>query len=69
MPFNLPSKKMVVEFSIINDKDEKNKQHEFGGIGQVNVRKRLQLLYPQKHELKMEDRGKTFFVEMTINLE
>ena len=56
-------------FSIINDKDEKNKQQEFGGIGQINVRKRLQLLYPQKHELKMEDRGKTFFVEMTINLE
>ncbi|HUZ61296.1 MAG TPA: sensor histidine kinase [Hanamia sp.] len=56
-------------FTIMNDKDEKNKQQEFGGIGQVNVRKRLQLLYPGKHELKIEDRGKTFFVEMTINLE
>lgn len=56
-------------FSMINDKEEKNIQHGFGGIGQVNVRKRLQLLYPDKHELKIEDRGKTFFVEMTINLE
>ncbi|HET7118219.1 MAG TPA: histidine kinase [Hanamia sp.] len=56
-------------FSIINDKEEKNTQQEFGGIGQTNVRKRLQLLYPDKHELKMEDRGKTFFVEMKINLE
>jgi len=56
-------------FSIINDKDAKNTQQEFGGIGQVNVRKRLQLLYPEKHELKIEDRGKSFFVEMKINLE
>ena len=56
-------------FSMINDKDEKNTQQEFGGIGQVNVQKRLQLLYPGKHELKIEDRGKSFFVEMTINLE
>ncbi|MEO9022709.1 MAG: sensor histidine kinase [Ginsengibacter sp.] len=56
-------------FSIDNDKDEKNTYSEFGGIGQANVRKRLQLLYPNKHELKIEDRGKTFFVEMRINLE
>ncbi len=56
-------------FSIINDKEEKNILQEYGGIGQVNVRKRLQLLYPGKHELKIEDREKTFYVEMTINLE
>lgn len=59
----------IFYFSIVNDKDDKNTKQEFGGIGQANVRKRLQLLYPDKHELKIEDRGKTFFVEMTINLE
>ncbi|MEO9022928.1 MAG: hypothetical protein ABI237_10960 [Ginsengibacter sp.] len=56
-------------FSIMNDKEDENRHQEFGGLGQVNVRKRLQLLYPNKHELKIEDRGKTFFVELKINLE
>lgn len=59
----------IFYFSIINDKDGKNTTHEFGGIGHANVRKRLQLLYPGRHELKIEDRDKTFFVEMRINLE
>jgi len=69
LKINISVMDKIFYFSMINDKDEKNIQREFGGIGQVNVRKRLQLLYPGKHELKIEDRGKTFFVEMTINLE
>lgn len=69
LKINISIEDKIFYFSIINDKDEKNTQQEFGGIGQANVRRRLQLLYPDKHELKMEDRGKTFFVEMTINLE
>lgn len=59
----------VFYFSVLNDKKEKMRQKEFGGIGQQNVRKRLQLLYPGKHELKIEDRDKSFYVEMMINLQ
>ena len=69
LKINISVKAKIFYFSILNDKDEKNKQQEFGGIGHANVRKRLELIYPNKHQLKIEDRGKTFFVEMTINLE
>ncbi len=56
-------------FSIVNDKEENMKEKEFGGIGTANISKRLELLYPDKHELKIEDRGKSFYVAMKINLE
>jgi LytS/YehU family sensor histidine kinase len=59
----------IFYFSIVNDKTEKNAQEEFGGIGHENVRKRLQLLYPEKHELEITDHGKTFYVELVINLQ
>jgi len=59
----------IFHFSIINDKEEHMREREFSGIGTVNIRKRLQLLYPGKHELKIEDRGKSFFVEMKLNLQ
>ncbi len=59
----------IFYFSIQNDKEEKYEKKGFGGIGHRNVRKRLQLLYPGKHDLKIEDRGKTFYVAMMINLQ
>jgi hypothetical protein len=56
-------------FSILNDKKEKTVNRKFGGIGLANVKKRLELLYPRKHELKIEDRENSFYVEMRIILE
>lgn len=40
------------------------------GIGLVNLRKRLALLYPGQHTLSVEDTGDVFFayLEMTINV-
>jgi len=58
----------IFYFTIVNDKLCDIQATEVGGIGHSNVRKRLALLYPEKHSLTIEDRGKTFFVEMTINL-
>jgi len=55
-------------FSIINDKQQKEKKAEFGGIGLENTKKRLHLLYPQRHSLSIEDKGETFCVELMINL-
>lgn len=59
----------IFHFSLINDKEESMEERRFSGIGTVNIRKRLELLYPGKHVLKIEDRGKSFFVEMKINLQ
>jgi two-component system, LytTR family, sensor histidine kinase AlgZ len=38
------------------------------GIGINNVKKRLELIYPEKHELKISDEGDFFVVSMLINL-
>ncbi len=59
----------VFNFSIANDKAKKQKVTEFGGIGLENTRKRLQLLYPGKHKLSIEESEESYSVELTINLE
>ena len=39
-----------------------------GGIGLSNVQKRLQMLYPQRHTLIIDEAGNTFKVRLTIYL-
>ncbi len=39
------------------------------GIGLTNVRKRLSLLYPEAHVLKIEDSGHTYRIELTLDLQ
>jgi two-component system LytT family sensor kinase len=38
------------------------------GVGLVNVKQRLQLLYPKRHELTIRETGKEYFVHLTIQL-
>ncbi|MBC9912955.1 sensor histidine kinase [Chitinophaga varians] len=38
-----------------------------GGIGLDNVRKRLQLLYPGRHQLEIRDTGAEYFSNLVIN--
>lgn len=40
----------------------------YGGIGLHNVRKRMELLYPNKHELIIHDEDDSFIVTLVINL-
>jgi len=55
-------------FQAVNPKmPESNIQDETrGGIGLVNLRKRLQLLYAGRHELAIHDEAHTFTVILTI---
>lgn len=52
-------------FKCINTFKEQSVK-DFGGIGIENIRKRLQLLYPSKHSLKINKDVKTFSVTLEI---
>ena len=69
LKINISVANNVFNFSILNDKEEKQKVSDFGGIGLGNVKKRLELLYPGKHQLAIEDRGSSFYVALAINLQ
>ncbi len=44
-------------------------QNKVGGFGSENVKKRLQKLYPNQHELKIDTDNQQFSVQLTINLQ
>ncbi|HEY5917943.1 MAG TPA: histidine kinase [Chryseolinea sp.] len=62
----------VMHFELINNKPTEHSlpvsANGKGGIGLKNVEKRLQLLYPGKHDLKIESTETTFTVKMRIEL-
>ncbi|MBG6235215.1 sensor histidine kinase YesM [Pedobacter sp. CAN_A7] len=39
-----------------------------GGIGLDNLRKRLELLYPNRHHLELEDKKSSFYVKLVLEL-
>jgi LytS/YehU family sensor histidine kinase len=47
-------------------KKRNNLLEEPGGIGLANVQKRLQLLYPEQHSLKINATDEVFMVELII---
>lgn len=56
-------------FELENDVEQGIKNNEFGGIGVTNARKRLQLLYPNKHQLDIENLETKFKVNLKIDLD
>lgn len=60
-----------VVFFIENSKPDRFVIQEFrrgGGIGLANIRQRLKLLYPDNHELKINDDPMAYSVELKIEL-
>jgi len=57
----------ILKFKITNSKNEYI-AHSNNGIGIDNVKKRLQFLYPGKHELKINDEGDFFAVSLMVKL-
>lgn len=45
-----------------------SKKDDIGGIGLENIKKRLQLLYPENHQLKIIEDEKSFEVQLLITL-
>jgi LytS/YehU family sensor histidine kinase len=62
--------KQLFQFSVKNNSGQVDKieTDQFNGIGLQNVQRRLELLYPGKHELKIKESDKTFEVDLKINL-
>lgn len=58
-------------FDVNNSKHEKqgtDPEKNYTGIGLNNVKQRLMLLYPNRHELIIRETAKDFFVHLTISL-
>ena len=59
-------------FELMNNKpldtEQSMKPNGKGGIGLKNARKRLELLYPGQHQLKIESTESTFSVRMKITI-
>ncbi len=59
----------VLHFSLTNSKPADTIINSKGGIGLNNVKKRLELLYPQNHLLTIESTANTFTVNMQVPLQ
>ena len=70
---NLNVEDNIVNLFIENSKPEtlpiRDNQRKSGGIGLVNVRRRLNLLYPNQYELNIGDNPTTYAVNLQIELD
>ena len=55
-------------FNLKHSRHDNDPEKNKSGIGLENVKQRLQLLYPEKHELIIRDTEKEFYVHLTIQL-
>lgn len=67
---NLQTKKQQIIFSIENTKpqNETARRSDKSQIGLENVRKQLDLLYPKKHQLEIDETQTKFTVKLCLNL-
>lgn len=61
-------KESKVLFSVANTKGEPLPETSKGGLGLENVKRRLDLLYPSRHQLKIEDKNGVFRVDLEIEI-
>lgn len=59
----------VLHFKCINSKPNIiSSSNGIGGLGLINVKRRLELIYPDKHTLMIHEHDNTFTVSLTIQL-
>jgi two-component system LytT family sensor kinase len=68
---SLELKQLTLYFDVFNTKhvrSENDPEKNSNGIGLMNVKQRLQLVYPGKHELVIRETVNDYFVHLVINL-
>jgi sensor histidine kinase YesM len=58
----------VFIFSVVNSKEQQRVTEQHEGIGLNNVKRRLELMYPGKHELKIDEADDKFTVQLNLQL-
>jgi two-component system LytT family sensor kinase len=53
----------------VSNKINRNQKDSSSGIGLVNIRRRLELIYPGRHELLIADNGETYKTTLNIQLD
>jgi len=57
-----------LELIVKNTCDRSKAKQSFGGVGLANVQRRLELLYPEKHHLQIDQGSETYEVQLKIDL-
>lgn len=65
MSVDIEVKDSVLQCKVVNSKNEAIPYRE-NGVGITNLKKRLELLYPNRHELKLSDERDFFVVALTL---
>ena len=65
MSIDMAVKDSILKCKVVNSKNEVVPFHE-KGVGIDNIKKRLELLYPGKYELKLADEGAFFVVALVL---
>lgn len=55
-------------FSVFNSKEMQKITEKSGGIGMYNVKRRLELLYPGRHTIKVDNSETTFMVQLNLQI-
>jgi len=67
---DLAVERSLLKFKLINGKpNDATSFNESSGVGLKNVQRRLELLYPNAHELRISKDDDTFVVVLTVALD
>ncbi len=63
------NKKLIMQIENAKQNEQNQKTDFDGGIGFINVKKRLELLYPNNYSLNAQDNGLSYEVILKLNLD